>query len=75
MRTDVTVALITSSIRGLPAEVPVDRDDGLDHPSVINCDQLWTVPQREISTRIGSLRYEKLQRLNSALAMALGLPR
>lgn len=75
MRTDVTVALITSSIRGLPAEVPVNGEDGLDHPSVINCDQLFTVPQQEVANRIGTLRYEKLRRLDSALAMALGLRR
>lgn len=75
IRTDVTVALITSSIRGLPAEVPVDTDDGLDHPSVINCDQLWTFPKYELSRRVGPLRYEKLRRLDAALAIALGLPR
>ncbi len=75
IRTDVTVALITSVVRGLPAEVPVNTDDGLDHSSVINCDQLWTLPKRALSKRIGPLRYEKLHRLDVALAIALGLPR
>lgn len=75
MRTDVTVALITSVIRGLPSEVPLDEGDGLDHPSVLNCDQLWTVPKRAVSGRLGSLRYEQLRRLDVALAIALDLPR
>ena len=75
MRADVTVALITSTIRGLPAEVPVNSDDGLHHESVINCDQLWTLPKRAISERVGALRFEKVRRLDNALAIALGLPR
>lgn len=75
MRSDVTVALITSSVRGLPAEVPVNSEDGLDHPSVINCDQLWTLPKRAIVKWVASLRFEKVRRLDKALAIALGLPR
>jgi mRNA interferase MazF len=75
IRSDVTVALITSSIRGLPAEVPVNSDDGLEHASVINCDQLWTLPKRAVVKRVRPLRYEKMRRLDNALAIALGLPR
>lgn len=75
IRSDVTVALITSTVRGLPAEVAVNSDDGLEHASVINCDQLWTLPKDAIVKHVAALRYEKLRRLDNALAIALGLPR
>ena len=39
----VTVAPITRTIRGLSTELPVGADNGLDHPSVVNCDNVVTV--------------------------------
>ena len=42
----VTVSGITTSIRGLTAEVGIDHlQAGLGQPSVINCDGLHTVTQ------------------------------
>ena len=40
----VTVAPITSTIRGLSTELPVGPDNGVDHPSVVSCDNVVTVP-------------------------------
>lgn len=37
-------APVTSTIRGLSTEVPVGRINGLDHDSVISCDNITTVP-------------------------------
>ena len=52
----VTVAEITTHIRGLAAEVPFDhREAGLDHPSAINCDGLHTVSQSTLTRRVGSV--------------------
>jgi len=43
----VTVAEVTTSIRGLAAEVEVDHGEvGLDRPSAINCDGIHTIAQR-----------------------------
>lgn len=40
----VTVAPITTTIRGLSTEVPRRPANGLDHPCVISCDNIVTVP-------------------------------
>ena len=69
----VTVAEVTTSIRGLAAEVDVDHDDvGLDRPSVINCDGIHTVTQASLTDRVGEVRDGTMQRVCSALSYALG---
>ncbi len=40
----VTVAPITTTVRGLSTEVPVGQANGLDHASVVSCDNILTVP-------------------------------
>lgn len=70
---NVTVASITTRVRGLPTEVPVDRAQGLDDESVINCDNLFTVPKSAIGRTRGVLGPEQTHRLDMALAIALGL--
>jgi mRNA-degrading endonuclease toxin of MazEF toxin-antitoxin module len=73
VRTLVTVAEITSSARGLAAEVAVDHSDvGLDAESVINCDGLHTVAQTTLTTRVGAVGAETLERVCAALRYALG---
>ena len=51
----VTVAPVTSTIRGLAIEVPVGPIHGLDHDSVINFDNIITVHQRHVGAYIGHL--------------------
>jgi mRNA-degrading endonuclease toxin of MazEF toxin-antitoxin module len=36
VRTNVTIALVTSQTRNGPAEVDLNSDVGLEHPSVVN---------------------------------------
>ncbi|MGH3435499.1 MAG: type II toxin-antitoxin system PemK/MazF family toxin [Sciscionella sp.] len=63
----VTVAPITSTIRGLSTEVPVGRDNGLDHDSVVSCDNVLTVPTSTLGRHIGYF----LPRQESALSEAI----
>jgi len=70
---NVTVAGITSRIRGVSTEVPVGRAEGLAHESVVSCDNLFTLPKSGFGRYRGSLGPEATQRLNHALAIALGL--
>jgi mRNA interferase MazF len=42
--TTVTVAPITTTVRGLSSEVPLDAANGLAGPSVAGCDNITTVP-------------------------------
>ena len=59
--------------RGLPTEVPLGHEHGLDHDSVVNCDNLFTLPKSLIGRRRGELDPESLDRLRSALLIALDL--
>jgi mRNA interferase MazF len=69
----VTVAEVTTSIRGLAAEVDIDHTDvGLDGPSVINCDGIHTIAQTLLSGPVGEVSDDALRRVCSALSFALG---
>jgi mRNA interferase MazF len=70
---NVTVALVTSTVRDLPTEVPLDERHGLERESVVNCDNLLTVPKDSLARRRGSLGPEELARLKDALRIALEL--
>ncbi|MEX2551113.1 MAG: type II toxin-antitoxin system PemK/MazF family toxin [Nitriliruptoraceae bacterium] len=75
VRTNVTVAEVTTQARGLAVEVPIDTDTGIRHPSVINCDGLHTVSQQRLTQRLGSLDGETLDEVCVATALALGCDR
>jgi mRNA interferase MazF len=70
---NVTVAAITGTVRGLPTEVPLGPAHGLARECVVNCDNLFTIPKRALSTRRGELDPESLTRLRDALRIALDL--
>ncbi len=68
----VTVAEVTTTARGLSVEVPVGQDAGLDQPSVVNCDGLHTLAQRSLTTRLGVLDDDDMDRVCRATSYALG---
>jgi mRNA interferase MazF len=70
---NVTVAGITSTIRGLPTEVLVGSPEGLAHESAVNCDSLFTIPKSTMGRFRGALDPEQTRRLGLALKVALGL--
>ncbi len=73
VRALVTVAEVTTSIRGIAAEVGIDHDDvGLDEASAVNCDGLHTISQTSLTTYIGEVSGETLRKVCSALSYALG---
>ena len=73
VRSLVTVAEVTTSIRGIAAEVELDyARAGLDRPSAINCDGIHTVAQELMTKRVGWLGDDVMQRVCSALSYALG---
>lgn len=51
----LTVAPITSTVRGLSTEVPVGPANGLDHDSVVSCDNIVTVPKGVLGRHLGYL--------------------
>ena len=66
------VAPVTSTIRGLPSEVPVGIDEGLKHESAVNLDHVQTVEQRLLQDFVGSLSDAKMREICRALALATG---
>lgn len=74
VRQRTTVATITTTIRRIPSEVEVDEREGLDAPSVINCDELATIDKSRLVRRVGRLSGPRLGDFHSALAFALGIP-
>ena len=73
VRALVTVAEVTTSIRGLASEVEVDHAQvGLDLPSVINCDGIHTVTQKSLTTLIGQVDDDVMHRVCSAVSYSLG---
>jgi mRNA interferase MazF len=71
--TSITIAPITSTIRGLSTEVPVGKANGLDHDSVISCDNITTVPRKTIGRLVGYLHPTQEPALAHAIAMAYDL--
>ena len=55
VRRFVTIAPITSTIRGLASEVIVGTRNGLDHESAVNLDTITTVPRDVLIRPIGAL--------------------
>jgi mRNA interferase MazF len=74
-RQRTTVATVTTMRRGIPSEVRLDEADGLPEPSVVNCDELVTIPKALLIRRIGQLSASRVADLHQALAFALALPR
>jgi mRNA interferase MazF len=69
----VTVAPITTTIRGLSTEVPVDTVNGLAGPSVVNCDNINTIPASALGARIGVLLDRQEPDLSDAIQAAFDL--
>ena len=71
--TRVTVAPITSAIRGLSTELPVGPDNGLEQLSVVSCDNVVTIPTAALGRQIGRLLPEQEPDLTAALHAAFDL--
>jgi mRNA interferase MazF len=69
----VTVAPITTTIRGLSTEVRVDAANGLNGPSVVSCDNITTIPANTVGAQIGVLLGPQEQALSDAIQAAFDL--
>lgn len=70
---NVTVAAITTRVRDLPTEVRLDEAQGLSRESVVNCDNLYTIPKGVLVRYRGRLGLQELAQLDRALRVALEL--
>jgi mRNA interferase MazF len=70
--TRVTVAPITSSIRGVPSEVALGPDDGMKQPCVVNLHNVVTVSKENLGRRVAQLDDRRMREVCDALGFALG---
>jgi mRNA interferase MazF len=69
----VTVAPITTTVRGLSTEVSVGTANGLTAPSVVSCDNITTIPSDAVGEQIGALLNSQESALSEAIAAAFDL--
>jgi mRNA interferase MazF len=67
------VGVVTTRIRGIPAEVPLGLADGLRRSSVVNLDTITTVARADLRQRVALLRPEKIRAIDEAIRFAFGL--
>lgn len=71
--TNITVAPITSTIRGLSTELIVGPHNGLDHESAVSLDNIITIPAAALGQQIGMLLDDQELRLTRAIRLAFDL--
>lgn len=72
-RDRLTVATVTSQIRGLQAEVFLDQGDGLRGPCVVNLDTLAVVLRQDLFERVTKLSAVKMLAVERAVHHSLGM--
>jgi mRNA interferase MazF len=68
----VTVAPITSTIRGVPSEVLLTQADGMKSECAVNLHNVVSVPKAHLGRRVAVLSPERMKELCAALGFALG---
>jgi mRNA interferase MazF len=69
----VTIAPITTTVRGLSTEVTVDAENGLTGPSVVSCDNITTIPTNALGAQVGVLLEPQERALSEAIRAAFDL--
>lgn len=70
---EVTVAPITSTVRSIPSEVVLTREDGMLRECAANFDHIQTVARGRLGALITTLSLKRMQEARAAIAFALGL--
>ncbi len=70
--TRVTVAPITTNVRGIPSEVVIGPEDGLKEVSAVNLDNIQTVRKDDLGPLLAILSVERMRAVREAAAFSLG---
>lgn len=68
----VTVAPITSAIRGVPSEVVLNEEDGMKASCAVNLHNAVTVSQGRLGKRMAQLSSVRMNEICAALRFSLG---
>jgi mRNA interferase MazF len=74
VRSAISVAEVTTRIRGIPVEVVLGPEDGLPKRCVANLDTIVTIRKELLIERITILRNEKVEQIDAAIKFALSIP-
>ena len=73
VRTSITVAIATRTIRAIPVEVLVGPEDGMPSQCAVNLDNILAIPKSALTERITTLSPEKMAAVERAIVFALDL--
>lgn len=73
VRTSITVAMVTRTIRGIPTEVKIGPAEGMPAECAVNLDNILTVPKSRLRQRITTLPPTKMTAVAKAVIFALDL--
>jgi len=73
IRTSITVAPITRTVRDIPVEVPLGREDGLRATCVVSLDDITTIPKALLTRRVSLLSQARMEAIEVAIRFALDL--
>lgn len=73
VRNAATVAFLSTTVRGIPTEVPLSERDGVPKACAVNLDVINTIPLSLLSSRICVLSPAKLSQVDAAIRFALDL--
>lgn len=68
----VTVAPVTTTIRGVPSEVALKEEDGMKQSCVVNLHNTLTVSRTRVGRRVATLTASRMNEVCAALRFALG---
>ncbi|PYX80395.1 MAG: PemK family transcriptional regulator [Acidobacteria bacterium] len=68
----VTVAPITSTIRGVPSEVVLNEEDGMKAPCAVNLHNAVTISQNRLGRRVAQLSSLRMGEICAALRFSVG---
>ena len=68
----VTVAPITSTIRGVPSEVVLSEEDGMKAPCAVNMHNAVTISQQRLGKRVARVSSSRMGEICAALRFSLG---
>lgn len=69
---EVTTAVVTRTIRGIPTEVQLGTDDGMPEECAVNLDNLRRIPRTFLTDPITTLSGPRMHEVCKALAIATG---
>lgn len=73
IRDRVTVAPITSNIRGLDAEVRLDHNDGMARACAVNLDVIAIIPREDLTEKVSRLSDQRMAEVEKAIHLGLGM--